>query len=76
MSALIRIRFGSPLKGDMFQVGYLCPVSSKGLLNYDLVNFYWGFVCLTESYMYVNEVNICYLLMSVSPLWVYKQIVL
>ena len=28
------------LKGDMFQVGHLCPVSAKVLLNYDLVNFY------------------------------------
>ena len=74
MSVLIRIRFGSPLKGDMFQVGHLCPVSVKVLLNHDSVNFDSAFVCLTESYMYVNGVNISYLLISVSPLWVYKQI--
>ena len=37
------------------------------------VNMYLVFVCLTESYMYVSGVNISYLLISVSPLWVYKR---
>ena len=34
---------------------------------------YLAFVCLMESYKYVNGVNIFYLLISVSPLWIYKQ---
>ena len=33
------------------------------------VNVYLALVCLTESYMHVNGVNISYLLISVSPLW-------
>ena len=37
------------------------------------VKVYLAFVCLTESYMYVNGHNISYLLISVSPLWVYKR---